>query len=125
MGAEVGRLRCINLGSLQDGDHLRANSHPDRHTALTSRRYQSGKVDYDGHISHRVDREVRGLRFEVATVILTRSSAESVLRRWGLTLRERVGFKKAAVAVARKRAVLMHAMLKTCTSFDRSVGAAA
>src|SRR5215207_6318828 len=78
-----------------------------------------------GHISRRGDRQVRGLLFEAATVILTRSSADSGLRTWGLKLRERVGFKRAAVAVARKLAVLMHAMLKTGTFFDRSVGAAA
>jgi transposase len=92
---------------------------------LTPRRYQSGEVDYDGHISRRGDRHVRGLLFEAATVILTRSSAESGLRRWGLKLRERVGFKRAAVAVARKLAVTMHALLKTGTFFDRSIGAAA
>jgi transposase len=60
-----------------------------------------------------------------AYVILTRSSAESGLRRWGLKLEERVGFKRAAVAVARKLSVIMHAMLKTGAFFDRSVGAAA
>jgi transposase len=58
-------------------------------------------------------------------VILTRSSAESGLWRWGLALRKRVGFKRAPVAVARKLAVIMHAMLKAGTLFDRSVGAAA
>jgi len=56
---------------------------------------------------------------------VNRSSAESGLRRWGLRLRERVSFKRAAVAVARKLAVIMHAMLKTGTFFDRSVGVAA
>jgi hypothetical protein len=50
--------------------------------------------------------------YEAARVILTRSSAESTLRDWGLKLRERVGFKRAAVAVARKLSVVMHAMLK-------------
>jgi transposase len=49
-----------------------------------------------------------------------------ILEAWrGLKLRERVGFKRAAVAVARKLAVIMHAMLKSGTFFDRSVGAAA
>ena len=32
------------------------------------------------------------------------------------------GFKRAAVAVARKLAVMMHAMLKTGELFDRSAG---
>ncbi|MER8401987.1 transposase [Mesorhizobium sp. M1348] len=92
---------------------------------LTTRRYQSGEVDYDGHISRRGDRHLRGLPYEAASVILTRSSTESTLRTWGLKLRERVGFKRAAVAVARKLAVIMHSMLKTGEFFDRNAGATA
>lgn len=61
----------------------------------------------------RGDHQVRSHLYEAATVILTRSSAESTLRDWGLKLRERIGFKRAAVAVARKLAVIMHAMLKS------------
>lgn len=80
---------------------------------LTTRRYQSGEVDYDGHISRRGDAHIRGLLYEAATVLLTRSRVDSDLRTWGLKLRERLGFKRAAVAVARKLAVVMHAMLKS------------
>lgn len=92
---------------------------------LTPRRYQSGEVDYDGHISRRGDHYLRGLLYEAATVILTRATADSTLRRWGLKLRERIGFKRAAVALARKLAVIMHTMLKTGEAFDRAAGAAA
>jgi transposase len=92
---------------------------------LTTRRYQSGEVDYDGHISRRGDAHLRGLLYEAATVILTRTYAESDLRRWGLKLREKIGFKRAAVAVARKLAVIMHAMLKSGEIFDRSASLAA
>jgi transposase len=92
---------------------------------LTTRRYQSGEVDYDGHISRRGDRHLRGLLYEAASVILTRSSKQSSLRRWGVQLRERIGFKRAAVAVARKLAVIMHTMLKTGEFFNPTAGAAA
>lgn len=88
---------------------------------LTTRRYQSGEVDYDGHISRRGDSHLRALLYEAATVILTRTSADSALRTWGVKLREKVGFKRAAVAVARKLAVIMHAMLRTGEPFERSV----
>lgn len=91
---------------------------------LTTRRYQSGEVDYDGHISRRGDNHLRGLLYEVAVGILTRTTADSALRLWGLKLRERIGFKRAAVAVARKLAVIMHTMLKTGELFDRSIAAA-
>jgi transposase len=91
---------------------------------LTTRRYQSGEVDYDGHISRRGDAHLRGLLYEAATVIMTRVHAESDLRTWGLKLRERIGFKRAAVAVARKLAVIMHAMLKSGELFDRTIAIA-
>src|SRR3954466_5476054 len=90
-----------------------------------TRRYQSGEVDYDGPISRRGDTHLRGLLYEAATVILTRTSAESSLRTWGLKLKERIGFKRAAVAVARKLAVVMHAMLRSGQLFDRTAGMAA
>ncbi len=88
--------------------------------SATTRRYQSGEVDYDGHISRRGDNYLRGLLYEAATVILTRTKADSALRIWGLRLREKIGFKRAAVAVARKLAVIMHAMLQTGELFERS-----
>jgi transposase len=57
--------------------------------------------------------------------ILTRVSSESDLRTWGLGPKERIGFKRAAVAVARKLAVIMHTMLKTSEYFNPRMGAVA
>ena len=57
--------------------------------------------------------------------ILTRVREKSALRSWGLTLRKKVGFKRAAVAVARKLAVILHTMWKTGKDFDSASGAAA
>ncbi|MBX3582967.1 MAG: IS110 family transposase [Rhizobiaceae bacterium] len=85
---------------------------------LTPRRYQSGEVDNDGHISRRGDNQLRGLLYEAAAVILNRSTDTSTLRSWALELKERLGFKRAAVALARKLAVMMHAMLRTGQLFD-------
>ena len=47
------------------------------------------------------------------------------MRAWGLRLREKIGFKRAAVAVARKLAVIMHAMLKADAAFNRTASAMA
>jgi transposase len=85
---------------------------------LTPRRYQSGEVDFDGHISRRGDNQLRGLLYEAAAVILNRSKDTSTLRTWALELKERLGFKRAAVALARKLAVIMHAMLRTGELFN-------
>ncbi|MGX5805853.1 IS110 family transposase [Bradyrhizobium sp. Arg314] len=110
---------------IEEPDNFRKSRSVGAWIGLTTRRYQSGEVDYDGHISRRGDRHLRGLLYEAAAVILTRSSIDSTLRTWGLQLRERIGFKRAAVAVARKLAVIMHTMLKTGELFNPNAGAAA
>ena len=71
------------------------------------------------HLIHQGDGNV--VLYEAATVILTRTTADSALRTWGLKLREKIGFKRAAVAVARKLAVIMHTMLRTGELFARPV----
>jgi transposase len=92
---------------------------------LTPRRYQSGEVDYDGHIiSRRGDARLRALLYEAATTMLTRVQGESDLRQWGLALKKRLGFKRAAVALARKLAVVMHAMWKKGADFNPKASAA-
>jgi transposase len=109
--------------AIEDPENFRRSRSVGAWLGLTTRRYQSGQVDYDGHISRRGDRHVRSLLYEAAAVMLSRSSAESALRSWGLRLKERVGFKRAAVALARKLAVTMHAMLRSGELFDRTAGA--
>lgn len=91
---------------------------------LTTRRYQSGEVDYGGHISRRGDSHLRALLYEAATPILTGVSADSDLRIRGLARREKIGFKRATIAVARKLAVIMHGMLKSGQPFQRLGGVA-
>ena len=109
----VGTITAISFATaVEDPANFKKSRSVGAWLGLTTRRYQSGQVDYDGHISRRGDHHLRGLLYEAATVILTRSSADSTLRAWGVKLRERVGFKRAAVAVARKLAVMMPAMLR-------------
>ena len=85
---------------------------------LTPRRYQSGEVDYVGRISRRGDRHLRALLYQAAVVMMTRGRADSNLRSWGVRLKEKIGFKRAAVAVARKLSVVMHSMLKSGMPFQ-------
>ena len=116
---------CAFAAAIEDPDNFAKSRSVGAWIGLTTKRYQSGEVDYNGHISRRGDNHLRGLLYEAATVILTRSTAESALRIWGLKLREKIGFKRAAVAVARKLAVIMHSMLKTGELFNRSIEIAA
>lgn len=121
----VGAVTAASFtAAIEDPQNFKTSRSVGAWLGLTTRRYQSGEVDYDGHISRRGDKHLRALVYEAATVILTRSTAESALRSWGLKLRERVGFKRAAVALARKLAVVMHSMLKTGEVFNPSAGVA-
>jgi len=108
------------VAAIEDPENFRNSRSVGAWVGLTTRRYQSGEVDYDGHISRRGDNHLRGLLYEAAVVILTRSMADSARRTWGLKLKEKIGFKRAAVAVARKLAVIMHTMLRTGELFNRS-----
>ena len=120
----VGTMTATSfVTAIEDPENFRQSRSVGAWLGLTTRRYQSGQVDYDGHISRRGDRHVRSLLYEAAAVMLSRSSAESALRTWGLRLKERIGFKRAAVALARKLAVTMHAMLRSGELFDRTAGA--
>lgn len=113
------------MAAIEDPGNFRRSRSVAAWLGLTTRRYQSGDVDYDGHISRRGDKHLRGLLYEAAVVILTRSYADSGLRTWGLKLRERIGFKRAATALARRLAVTMHAMLKSGELFNPTIGATA
>lgn len=122
----VGAVTATSFtAAIEDPENFKTSRAVGAWLGLTTRRHQSGEVDYDGHISRRGDNHLRGLLYEAATVILTRAVADSALRTWGRKLWERLGFKRAAVAVARKLAVIMHAMLKSGESFDRAAGATA
>ena len=85
--------------AIEEPDNFRKSRSVGARIGLTTRRYESGEVDYDGHMSRRGDCELRGRLYEAAAVILTRSSIHSTLRKWGLQLRQRIGSKRAAVAV--------------------------
>ena len=81
---------------------------------LTPRRWQSGSsIDSRGHISKRGDNEVRRALYEAASCLLVRFTGWSALKAWGMKIAKARGHKKALVAVARKLAVIMHAMWKT------------
>jgi len=78
---------------------------------MTPRQYSSGEINKQGHISKCGSAEMRTLLTEAGLVCLTRGKKWSKLKAWGLKIMKRHGAKKAAVAVGRKLAVIMHRML--------------
>ncbi len=92
---------------------------------LTPRRYESGETSYSGRISKCGDPLLRSYLYEAAVVLLTRITRWSPLKSWAVRLAERVGFKKAAVATARKLAVVLHAVWQKQSDFQWSTKSAA
>lgn len=118
----IGAITSLSFSAaIEDPANFKRSRSVGAWLGLTTRRYQSGEVDYDGHISRRGDSHLRSLLYEAAVVMLTRTKSrhDSSLKDWGLKLRERLGIKRAAVAVARKLAVIMHSMLKTGEPFNK------
>ena len=84
---------------------------------LTSRRWQSGEMDYSGRISKHGDSLLRSLLYEAANSLLTMVRRAHPLKDWARRIRKRTSHKKACVALARKLAVILHRMLITGEAF--------
>ena len=84
---------------------------------LTSRRKQSGEMDYSGRISKQGDSMLRALLYGAASSLLTRVRRAHPLKAWARRIRKRTSHKRACVALARKLAVVMHRMLITGEAF--------
>ena len=85
---------------------------------LTPRRYQSGETDWSGRISKCGDAQMRGLLFEAASCLIRQVKRFSPLKSWAVRLAGRKGFKKAAVATARKIAVVLLTSGKDGTEYQ-------
>ncbi len=88
------------------------------HFGLTPRRFQSGELDFEGHISRCGDREVRSTLYTAANVLMTRSAQWSSLKAWGMQVAKTRGHRRAVIAVARKLAVILHRMWVDDTQFN-------
>jgi transposase len=103
---------------VDDPTRFRRSADVGPHFGLTPRRYESGETEYVGAISKCGDAMVRSLLFEAAMTLLHRVKAASSLKRWARALAKRVGARKAAVALARRLAVIMHRMWLDGTDFN-------
>jgi len=103
--------------TIEDPARFKRSSSVAAYLGLTPRRYQSGEMDRAGHISHCGDAMLRTYLYEAANVMLRRSTRRSQLSVWGRALSERIGARKALVALARKLAVVLHSMWRHRTEF--------
>ena len=85
---------------------------------LTPKRHQSGEMDWSGRVSKCGDGAMRGLLFEAASSVIHQVKRFSRLKSWAVRLARRRGFRKAAVATARKIALLMLTLWKNGTDYQ-------
>jgi len=121
----VGPLTALAFVSTLDGPaRFAKSSSVGAYLGLTPRGHQSGEAAWAGRISKTGDGVSRTLLYEAANVLMVRVKARPPLRVWALKLADRIGGKKARVALARKMAVILHRMLADGTAYRGTAEAA-
>jgi transposase len=115
----VGPITALTFATaIDDPARFRRSRDVAAYFGLTSKRWQSGtSIDVKGRISKAGDPDVRGALYEAASSMLTRFKGQDRVKTWGLKLVKAKSHNKAAVAVARKLAVIMHAMWRHGTDY--------
>jgi len=115
----VGPLTALAFtAAIDDPGRFRRSRDLGAYLGLVPRRYQSGEIDYVGGISKVGDRRDRTLLHEAANVMLTRYKGELKLKNWAFAITARSTMRKARIALARRLAINMHAMLRNGTEFQ-------
>jgi transposase len=105
----VGAITAITfLTTIDDPARFHRSRDVGAHLGLTPKKYASGETDKNGGISKCGDVAMRAVLYQSALALLIGSKKYSGIRVWGLGIAKRRGLRRAAVAVARKLAVLMH-----------------
>lgn len=107
----VGALTALSYKTaIGDPTRFRRVADAGAYLGLTPRKYQSGDVDRNGAISKQGNRHTRSLLYEAASCLLSRYGTETSLARWAGMIRQKKGYKKAVVALARKLSTVMLSM---------------
>jgi transposase len=93
------------VATIGDAERFAKSRAVGAYVGLTSRRWQSGEVDYSGRISKMGDAMLRSLLYEAANSLLTVVRKAHPLKDWARRIRKRSSHRQACVALARKLAV--------------------
>ncbi len=104
--------------AINQADPFRQSHTDGAYFRLVPRRHQSGEIDWTGRITKQGDSMVCKLLYEAANSILTRSRGNVALKTWAQKIAKRRGLRKARVALARRLAVNMHAILRDGSFFE-------
>ena len=114
----VGPVTALAFAAtIGDAERFSKSRNVGAYLGLTTRRNQSGEMDYSGRISKFGDRLLRSLLYEAANSLLTVVRKAHPLKDWARRIKKRSSHKKACVALARRLAVIMHRMLITGEAF--------
>jgi transposase len=120
--ADVKRLKTVPgvgtivaacfLTTIRDTARFESGRQVGAYLGLVPSLYQSGKTCRRGRITKHGNKQARWLLCIAANALL-RTKSKSSLKEWGGELVDRIGRKKAIVAIARKLASVMWAILKS------------
>ncbi|MCQ4191275.1 transposase [Methylocystis suflitae] len=115
----VGPISALGFKtSVDDPRRFRRSKTLGAYLGPTARRRQSGSsIDVGGHISNAGNGAVWHPLYALTNNMLVRFRGFSSLKAWILKLAKKRGHKRACVAVARKLAVIMHAMWRDFSEF--------
>jgi transposase len=109
----VGPISALSFYSaIEDPHRFRPASNVGAFLGLAPRRYQSGEVSRTVGITKTGNKMTR-THLVTAAIMLRKCGKDTALAEWATTLSERLGKRRASVALARKLAVVMLAMWKT------------
>ena len=115
----VGPLTALAfVAAIDDPSRFKRSRDIGAYLGLVPRRHQSGGTDRIGRISKCGDRAVRTLLYEAANVMLTRCKRALKLKDWAFAIGKRSTMRQARIALARRLAIIMHAMLRNGGEFN-------
>jgi len=119
----IGPLTALAFkAAIDDPKRFTSSTKVGPYLGLTSRQYQSGESEWIGGIGKTNDPLLRAYLYEAAGVLMTRVRRDCPLKEWAKRLAKRVGWKRASIAVARKLAVILHAIWRDGTEFSWEAG---
>jgi transposase len=103
--------------AIETPDRFNCVRHVGAYLGLVPRVYQSGEYLKRSGISKRGCRMTRKHLYGAAGKLMLPKAQDTELKAWALQLKERIGGKRARIAVARKLATIMLSMWKTGQSY--------
>lgn len=114
----VGAMTALAFkAAIDDPERFTASCKVGPYLGLTPRQHQSGESEWTGGIGKTSDPLLRSYLYEAASVLLTRVHRSCALKSWACRIAKRCGWKRGCVAVARKLAVILHAVWRDGTEF--------